>query len=227
MKRRKDANQGMEKRIVLHGQIAPDVGGPPGAKPLLPNSYIFLLSPAQARGARAQMLFRPESQFDLAQRLRTIGIPLGEAFSFVSPLYFRGKLAYASAFSRPFGSVPGTLLITPSRGLLPPELIVTLAEFRAITSENITAHNPGYRDALERDLRILSAKIMGNVGVVLLGSIATKKYLPMLLQVFGERLLIPRKFVGLGNMSRGALLLRCLREGCELEYIPASAIAAL
>jgi len=171
------------------------------------------------------MLFRPEAQFELAQRLRTQGITLDEAFSFVSPLYFRGKLAYASAFSRLSGhGVSNILLITPSRGLLPPETIVTLTEFRAITGDNITAHNPGYRDPLERDLRALSERIASDVRVVLLGSIATKKYVPMLLQAFGGRLMVPRKFVGLGNMSRGALLLRCLQQGCELEYVPATEI---
>jgi hypothetical protein len=165
------------------------------------------------------MLFRPESQFELAQRLRTSGITLGEAYSFMSPLYFRGKLAYASAFSRPLSGVQGTLLITPSRGLLPPGTIVTLAEVQAITGNRIAMRNPGYRDPLERDLRALSERIAREVRVVLLGSIATQKYVPLLLQVFGERLMVPRKFVGLGNMSRGALLLRCLRESCELEYV--------
>jgi hypothetical protein len=174
------------------------------------------------------MLFRAESQFELAQRLRTTGITLGEAFTFVSPLYFRGKLAYASAFSRQAGlGVSTVFLITPSRGLQPPETVVTLAEFQAITGDYISARNPGYRDPLERDLRALSERIVSDLRVVLLGSIATKKYLPLLLHVFGERLLIPRKFVGLGNMSRGALLLQCLRQGRELEYIPAVEITKL
>jgi hypothetical protein len=215
----------VEKRIVLQGQLPVGATRPSTTEATLPARYSYLLSPAQTKGARAQMLFHPESQFDLARRLRTTGITLGEAFSFVSPLYFRGKLAYASAFSHPSDGVPGTLLITPSRGLLPPETIVTLAEFRAITSENITAHNPGYRDPLERDLRVLAEKATTDVRVVLLGSIATHKYLPLLLEVFGKRVLVPSKFIGLGNMSRGALLLRCLREGRELEYVPAEEIA--
>lgn len=215
-----------EKRIVLRGQrpAGPDLSSE--AQLTLPASYIYLLSPAQANGARAQMLFRPESQFELAQRLRTSGITLGEAFSFISPLYFRSKLAYTFTFSRPYGNgVSSISLITPSRGLLPPETIVTLAEFRAITSDKITARNPGYRDPLERDLRELFEKIAGDARVVLLGSIATKKYVPMLLHVFSERLLVPRKFVGLGNMGRGALLLRCLRQGSELEYVPVTEIS--
>ena len=215
----------VEKRIVLRGQLPVGATRPSTTEATLPARYSYLLSPAQTKGARAQMLLHPESQFHLAQRLRTTGITLGEAFSFVSPLYFRGKLAYASAFPRPSHGIPGILLITPSRGLLPPEMIVTLAEFRAITSENITAHNPGYRDPLERDLRVLAEKATADVRVVLLGSIATHKYLPLLLEVFGKRVLVPSKFIGLGNMSRGALLLRCLREGRELEYVPAEEIA--
>lgn len=216
------------KRVVLRGHSPAGTGRPAETQRTFPASYTYLLSPAQLNGPRAQMLFRPESQFELAQRLRTTGITLGEAFSFVSPLYFRGKLAYAAAFSRPSGKgVSGILLITPSRGLLPPETIVTLGELRAITADNIAANNPGYRDPLERDLRALSETIVDETRVVLLGSIATKKYVPMLLHVFGERLMVPRKFVGLGNMSRGALLLRCLRQGCELEYVAATQILEL
>ncbi|HUN63751.1 MAG TPA: hypothetical protein VMU53_17260 [Candidatus Sulfotelmatobacter sp.] len=219
------SNRVVEKRILLRRQLPAGAAPPSKTEAALPARYSYLLSPAQSKGARAQMLFHPESQFDLAQRLRTVGITLGEAFSFVSPLYFRAKLAYASAFSRPSNGVPGTLVITPSRGLLPPEMIVTLAEFRAITSENITAHNPAYRDPLERDLRALAEKASADVRVVLLGSIATHKYLSLLLRVFGKRVLVPSKFIGLGNMSRGALLLQCLREGRELEYVPAAEIA--
>ena len=54
--------------------------------------------------------------------------------------------------------------------------------------------------------------------IVLLGSIATGKYVDPLLTVFGERLLFPESFVGRGDMSRGGLLLRATREGTELEY---------
>jgi hypothetical protein len=53
---------------------------------------------------------------------------------------------------------------------------------------------------------------------VLLGSVATGKYTEPLLEVFGERLLIPKDFVGLGDMSRGSLLLRAVREDEELTY---------
>ena len=55
---------------------------------------------------------------------------------------------------------------------------------------------------------------------VLLGSIATNKYVDPLTQVFGERLLFPKDFIGRGDMSRGGLMLRHAAAGQELEYIP-------
>lgn len=166
------------------------------------------------------MLFSPRATFDLAQRLRTAGISLGEAFSFMSALYFRGKLAYSAVFSRPTNGIPGTLIITPSRGLLAPETVVTLSELAELSAERIAASNPKYRDPLAHDLRQLARRLGADGRVVLLGSIATRKYIPLLLETFGERLLVPRAFIGLGNMSRGALLLRCARQGSQLEYVP-------
>ena len=56
--------------------------------------------------------------------------------------------------------------------------------------------------------------------VVLLGSIASPKYVDILTAIFGERLRFPIDFVGRGDMSRGGLLLRHAREGVELEYVP-------
>jgi hypothetical protein len=56
--------------------------------------------------------------------------------------------------------------------------------------------------------------------VVLLGSIASKKYVAVLGAVFGDRLLFPSDFVGRGDMSRGGLLLRAARAGAELAYEP-------
>jgi hypothetical protein len=40
----------------------------------------------------------------------------------------------------------------------------------------------------------------------------------VLLDVVGERLLFPTEFVGRGDMSRGALLLRAARTDAELIY---------
>jgi hypothetical protein len=63
---------------------------------------IFLLSPAYAGGERARMILRDQATFELARRLRSKrGAPIAEVFTFLSGLYFRGKIAYATAFARP------------------------------------------------------------------------------------------------------------------------------
>jgi hypothetical protein len=56
--------------------------------------------------------------------------------------------------------------------------------------------------------------------VVLLGSVATGKYVDPLTEALGERLRFPGDFVGRGDMSRGGLLLRSVRDGRELDYLP-------
>ena len=59
-----------------------------------------------------------------------------------------------------------------------------------------------------------------NFWIVLLGSIATPKYVDPLLEIFGERLLFPAEFAGRGDMSRGGLMLRCVSAGVQLTYVP-------
>ncbi|CAN5688092.1 hypothetical protein BH24GEM1_BH24GEM1_19290 [soil metagenome] len=78
---------------------------------------------------------------------------------------------------------------------------------------------PRYRGPLARDLALLAGGPATEL--VLLGSLATGKYVDLLLDVVGGRLLFPTDFVGRGDMSRGALLLRAAREGRELAYEPA------
>ena len=83
-------------------------------------SRIFLLSPAHCGGLRARMVLSERASFDLAQRVRAgAGAPLGEVFSFLSGLYFRGKLAYARAFASPADGRSGVFVITPTDGLRP------------------------------------------------------------------------------------------------------------
>ena len=174
-------------------------------------SRAFVLSPADCRGRRAQILLNPAASFDLACRLRTAeGATLGEVFAFLSGLYFRGKLAYARAFAG-----AGTpLVILPGEGLVPAELPVDRARVLAFGSVEIDVAEPRYVEPLRRDARRLDGD------VVLLGSIATGKYVDPLLEILGPRLLFPSAFVGRGDMSRGGLLLRCVDEGRELEYVP-------
>jgi hypothetical protein len=175
---------------------------------------LFLLSPANCGGERAQLLLSPRAAFPLAQRLRRAGgAPLGEVMSFVSGLYFRGKLAYAEAFGLP-------LVITADAGLQPADTPVTLASLRAAARVDIDAANLRYRRPLEATARAVAGRLGRDDTVTLLGSIASDKYVAVLLDVFGERLTFPIDFVGRGDMSRGGLLLRCVRAGAELPYVP-------
>jgi hypothetical protein len=170
----------------------------------------FLLSPADCRGPRARMLLAATATFDLAGRLREPeGVPLGEVFAFLSALYFRGKLAYARAFARP----ERQLVIVPGEGLLRADTRVDRSRLLAFAEVPIEATNGRYVEPLARDARGLDGE------VVLLGSIATGKYVDPLLAILGERLLFPSAFVGRGDMSRGGLLLRAVDDGRELDYV--------
>jgi len=179
----------------------------------------FLLSPAYAGGRRAQMLLNGRAKFDLPRRLRaTDPVSLGEVFTFLSGLYFRGKLAYANAFARP--DLSRVLVITPTRGLVPAATRVTLTDLREFAEVDIEESDPRYREPLERDLRRLARRLTPECDVVLLGSVATGKYVSVLLEILQERILFPTAFVGRGDMSRGGLLLRCAVDRNELAYLP-------
>jgi hypothetical protein len=187
---------------------------------------VFLLSPANCSGPRAKMVLSERATFDLAVRLRgKRGVAIGEVFAFVSGLYFKGKITYALAFARPpepgapiAGS--GALVITPNAGLRPVETAVTADALRGFAGVDIAANDPRYRRPLLASARALAAEIGPDCDVVLLGSIASAKYVDVLTEVFGERLRFPIDFVGRGDMSRGGLLLRCVRAGQELTYVP-------
>jgi hypothetical protein len=182
---------------------------------------VFVLSPAHSGGKRAELLLSERAGFPLAHRLRAgDGITLGEAFSFMSGLYFRGKLVYATQFARPPVGEPGAQVITPSRGLLAADTPVGVSDLLEFGTVDIRPDDPRYRAPFERDLARLAAH--PGLEVVLLGSVATGKYVDVLLDVVGERLLLPTEFAGRGDMSRGALLLRAARERIELAYEPAA-----
>ena len=172
------------------------------------------------------MVLSPNAQFDLARRLRNgDGVAIGEVFAFVSGLYFKGKLAYALEFARPpepgaplTGS--GALVITPSAGLRPAETPVTAEAIAAFARVDIAANDPRYRGPLLASATALADDIGEACEVILLGSIASAKYVDVLTEVFGGRLLFPSAFVGRGDMSRGGLLLRSVRASQELTYVP-------
>ena len=187
---------------------------------------VFLLSPANCKGIRARQLLSPRARFPLADRVRSReGAPLGDVFSFMSGLYFRGKLAYARRFAAPLevGDAvveSGVYVITPNAGLRHPDTNVTQPALRGFAAADVHRDNAAYRRPLERSARALLLDIGGGGDVVLLGSIASPKYVDVLTQIFGDRLLFPIDFVGRGDMSRGGLLLRRVAEARELEYVP-------
>ena len=175
----------------------------------------FLLSPANLGGVRGKLLLSGKGQFPLARRLHEGGAPLGDVFAFVSGLYFRGKLTYATTF---VGAVADRVrIITSNRGLVAPDTMVTAADLAAFGACDLDPADPRYAEPLRRDLASLA-----DGPVVLLGSLATGKYLEILVAVLGERLVAPASFVGLGDMSRGSLLLQAARAGRELAYCPAA-----
>jgi hypothetical protein len=187
---------------------------------------VFLLSPAHCGGLRANLVMSERARFSLAHSLREPeGAPIGEVFSFLSGLYFRGKLAYARAFAQPPRGMTGIFVITPSSGLVPAHERITIATLRGFGRVDIDEDDARYREPLDRGLRKLVRAVPGDCDVVLLGSIATSKYVDVLLGILGERLRFPLDFVGRGDMSRGGLLLRSAREGRELPYAPVAGAA--
>jgi hypothetical protein len=202
-------------------RFAPETAGQSSA-PISRNAgtyRIFLLSPANASSTRAELLLSESGKSLLAQRLRGQSATLGEIFTFISGLYFRGKLAYAEKFMNP-PRVPGTVVITALAGLVSPNKVLTLDEFRKTAIGRVDASRSEYRIPLERDAALLRDHMGSRSEVVLLGSIATPKYVEPLLSVFGSKLMFPAEFVGRGDMSRGGLMLRCVRENVQLTYVP-------
>ena len=151
----------------------------------------------------------------LARQLRAAELTLGAAFTFLSGLYFRGKLAYATAFA---ARQEHTAIITPTRGLQPADRFISLDLLREFASGDIDPDNRRYRRALEHDASELAEQLPHHARVILLGSIATGKYVDVLRPILGDWLHYPIDFIGRGDMSRGGLLLRRSRSGEPLEY---------
>ena len=198
---------------------SPQAGGPWSGR-------VFLLSPAHCGGRRAKQVLSPNASFALAGELRSRrGAMLGDVFMFISGLYFRGKLTYALRFAAPpeRGNAIvgcGVHIITPNAGLRSPDTCVTQKAVISFADGDVHQDNAGYRRPLEASARALAREIGPDCDVVLLGSIASPKYVDVLLAIFGDRLRFPIDFVGRGDMSRGGLLLRKSREGVELDYVP-------
>ena len=220
------------KRLLRDDGAHPVAGEQPACPPPLVDdgstgtaapTRIFLLSPASCSGTRARLVMSDRAGFELARQLRSPqGAPLGSLFALLSGLYFRGKLAYGRAFARPPRGLPGLLVITAGEGLLSPEELMTPARLRAFAAVRIDTGDSRYRLPLIRDIERLASSAGPDCELVLLGSIATGKYVDILLPILGDRLRFPLELVGRGDMSRGGLLLRCARDGRELTYVRVS-----
>ncbi len=180
---------------------------------------VFLLSPASCSGTRAKLLLKSRTS-PLTARLANGGAPIGEVFTFMSSLYFRGKLAYANAFGAPPRGWSGALVIAPGRGLMAADVPICLMDLQEMAEVPVDEDEPRYREPLVQHATALERALGPNGRAVLLGSVATEKYVGPLTDVLGARLLFPPTFAGRGDMSRGGLLLRCARAGTPLDYVP-------
>jgi len=190
-----------------------------------PRPTIFVLSPASLTGERARQLLAPAARFATAERYRSPeGVPIAEAYSFLSALYFRGKIAYARHFAAPPPRLQtdlpasGILIIAPGFGLVDPDWRITGERMWKLRRTQVDLASRTYSRPLRDHAETLRDALPAETRVVLLGSIATGKYVDLLEPVFGRRLVFPSAFVGAGNMQRGSLLLRAVRAGEELAY---------
>ncbi len=177
-----------------------------------PPHQTFIVSPADCGGPRALRLL---------ERLRAgdeTPPSIGEGFSQISALYFRGKLRYAERFARPRRGQTPISVITPTHGLLPADVPIDAALLEAFARGRIDERHPPYRTALDQSLRTLRNGLGAGDRVVFLGSLATRKYAEAL-GGLGDAVAVPRRFFGLGNMQRGSLLIGRARKGRELEYV--------
>ncbi len=182
------------------------------------DANVFLLSPANLQGKRGKILLNPTAGFQLAVALRSAeGAALGDVFSFVSGLYFRGKAEYAVKFAG-LGLSPGAWVITPGGGLCTLAERVTVGRLEGWQRVKVSEKSPHFTAPLSRHVSALVDTASAATCFVLLGSVASPKYVTPLLEVLGPRLLYPARFSGLGDMSRGALLRRSVRAGTELDY---------
>ena len=143
---------------------------------------------------------------------------MGDVFAFISGLYFRGKAAYARRFGRAADGATTALVISAGEGLRPLDEAVTTARLETWSRVPIDARNPAFTAPLLRDAELLERAYGATTRFVLLGSVASDKYVRPLTMVFGDHLHFPTDFVGRGDMSRGALMLKAARDGRELDY---------
>ena len=185
---------------------------------------LFLLSPASLNGLRAAQMMSPRAMFDVAVRYRSEdGVAVGDAFAFMSALYFRGKIAYARAFAVPSQGIggDGIFVITSGYGLVAPDWRLNEERMKRMRKIDIDMSTRNYVRPLREHAQLIARALdpEPDAQVVLLGSVATGKYVDVLKPIFGEKLRFPSAFAGLGDMARGGLMLRAARAGKELDYV--------
>jgi hypothetical protein len=155
------------------------------------------------------------------QASRTLAVTIEDAFIYTSSLYFRGKMAYAKQFvvAPDACAGEGIYIIAPGYGLVHPNWPIALQKLQRLSQVPVDSRVEDYRQPLVRSARALARKLPADTKVVLLGSLMPGKYLHVLRPIFRERLIVPQKFIGMGDMRRGALLLRAAFCGQELEYV--------
>src|SRR3979409_94007 len=112
----------------------------------------------------------------------------------MSGLYFRGKLASARAFAHVPPDLQGAFVITSSGGLVWPDTLVTLQRLREISRGNVGPADTRNRVPLDRDAQALFSATGLDCEFVLLGSIATPKYMDPLVGILKRRLVFPAEF---------------------------------
>lgn len=177
---------------------------------------LFLVSPANLSGLRAKQLASPRAKFATALKYQSPeGVPIADAFAFMSALYFRGKIAYARHFADP---KDGVLIITSGYGLVPPDWALNEERMKRMQKIDVDVASRSYTKPLKDHAKQLASMLQPDSRVVLLGSVATGKYVDVLKPILGPWLRFPKVFAGLGDMARGGLMLRAVRADKELEY---------
>jgi hypothetical protein len=140
----------------------------------------------------------------------------------MSALYFRGKIAYARRFAVPSPAIggDGIFIITSGYGLVSPDWRITEERMKRMRRIDIDTDARSYVKPLREHAKLIAHALANDndAEVVLLGSVATGKYVDVLWPILGNRLRFPIAFAGLGDMARGGLMLRAARLGQELEY---------
>lgn len=101
-----------------------------------------------------------------------------------------------------------------------PDTIVNRTDLAALGDTPVDPWDARYAASLKQAALTFHQSAGRQCLFVLLGSIATAKYVRPLLEVLGDQLVFPMDFIGRGDLSRGGLLLRAAQSGRELPYQP-------